>query len=82
MAQSFHRSTDGLFDIFIAVLNLYFVYYQSNQVWFYFKDGDMALFMIFYCCSAISAKYPYMPKDEDDKFTAVTSADIGSHKCE
>ena len=66
------------FLIFVAVLNLYFVYYQSTDVWLYFKTfGDMALFMIF-IVAQLFWLYPYMPKDEDDKLTAVTSADIGA----
>lgn len=64
-----------VFLLFVAVLNLYFVYYQSTDVWLYFKTfGDMALFMIFIVAQMFWL-YPYMPKDNDDKLTVVAVTD-------
>ena len=65
-----------VFLLFVAVLNLYFVYYQSTDVWLYFKTfGDMALFMIFIVAQMFWL-YPYMPKDDDDKLTVVAAKDM------
>ena len=65
-----------IFLLFVAVLNLYFVYYQSTDVWLYFKTfGDMALFMIFIVAQMFWL-YPYMPKDDDDKLTVVAATDM------
>jgi intracellular septation protein len=55
-----------LFLIFVAVLNLYFAYYQSTDTWFLFKTvGDMGLFLVFIIAQIIWL-YPYMPKDEPE----------------
>lgn len=63
-----------VFLLFIAVLNLYFVYYQSTDVWLYFKTfGDMALFMIFIVAQMFWL-FPYMPKDEDEQPAALSAA--------
>ncbi len=67
------------FLLFVAALNLYFVYYQSTDVWLYFKTfGDMALFMIFIVAQMFWL-YPYMPKDDDDKPVVGAVADVAIH---
>jgi intracellular septation protein len=64
-----------VFLIFVAVLNLYFAYYQSTDTWFLFKTvGDMGLFLIFIVAQIIWL-YPYMPKDDADTNAAATLAD-------
>ena len=61
------------FLLFISVLNLYFVYYQSFDVWLYFKTfGDMALLMIF-IVAQIFWLFPYLPKVEDENPSVVVA---------
>ena len=64
-----------IFLIFVAVLNLYFAYYQSTDTWFLFKTfGDMGLFLVFIIAQIIWL-YPYMPKDDAETSTAEALAD-------
>jgi intracellular septation protein len=54
------------FLVFVAVLNLYFVYYTSTDTWFLFKTfGDMGLFFVFIVAQMFWL-YPYMPQDDAD----------------
>lgn len=62
-----------VFLIFVAVLNLYFAYYQSTDTWFLFKTvGDMGLFLVFIIAQIIWL-YPYMPKDEPETSSATAT---------
>jgi intracellular septation protein len=64
-----------VFLIFVAVLNLYFAYYQSTDTWFLFKTvGDMGLFLIFIVAQIIWL-YPYMPKDDAETNTVAAVTD-------
>lgn len=52
-----------VFLMLVAVLNLYFAYYQSTDTWFLFKTfGDMGLFLVFIIAQIIWL-YPYMPQE-------------------
>lgn len=54
-----------VFLVALAVINLYFAYYQSTDAWFAMKTfGDMGLMVVF-IIAQIYWLYPYMPKDED-----------------
>jgi intracellular septation protein len=54
-----------VFLLALAVINLYFAYYQSLDAWFAMKTfGDMGLFFVFIIAQMFWL-YPYMPKDED-----------------
>ena len=53
-----------VFLLALALINLYFVYYQSTDAWFAMKTfGDMGLFLVFIIAQMFWL-YPYMPKDE------------------
>ncbi len=70
-----------VFLIFVAVLNLYFAYYQSTDTWFLFKTfGDMGLFLVFIIAQIIWL-YPYMPQEEPQADVAPVAAVI-EHKSE
>lgn len=52
------------FFIFMALLNLYFVYFQSTEAWVWYSTfGDMGLMFIF-MITQVFWLYPYLPDDE------------------
>lgn len=54
-----------IFLLALALINLYFAYYQSTDAWFAMKTfGDMGLMFVF-IIAQMYWLYPYMPKDED-----------------
>jgi intracellular septation protein len=54
-----------IFLLALAVINLYFAYYQSTDAWFAMKTfGDMGLMLVF-IIAQMYWLYPYMPKDEE-----------------
>lgn len=53
------------FFVFMALLNLYFVYYQSTEAWVWYSTfGDMGLMFIF-MITQVYWLYPYLPDDEE-----------------
>jgi intracellular septation protein len=51
------------FFIFMALLNLYFVYYQSTEAWVWYSTfGDMGIMFIF-MITQVFWLYPYLPDD-------------------
>lgn len=66
------------FLVFVAILNLYFVYYTSTDTWFLFKTfGDMGLFFVF-IVAQIFWLYPYIPQDDADTKSAPAAEPISS----
>ncbi len=69
------------FLMLVAVLNLYFAYYQSTDTWFLFKTfGDMGLFLVFIIAQIIWL-YPYMPQEQHEASDTPAAAAI-EHKSE
>ncbi len=63
-----------VFLLSVALLNIWFAYYTSTDVWVLFKTfGDMGLFFIF-IIAQIFWLMPYLP-DDDEKPTTVPAAD-------
>jgi intracellular septation protein len=61
------------FLLFVAALNLYFVYYTSTDTWFLFKTfGDMGLFFVF-IVAQIFWLYPYVAEDDGEKAQIATN---------
>jgi intracellular septation protein len=59
-----------IFLLALAVINLYFAYYQSTDAWFAMKTfGDMGLMLVF-IIAQMYWLYPYMPKDEEVEVSA------------
>ncbi len=53
------------FFVLMALLNLYFVYYQSTEAWVWYSTfGDMGLMFIF-MITQVYWLYPYLPDDEE-----------------
>lgn len=70
-----------VFLMLVAVLNLYFAYYQSTDTWFLFKTfGDMGLFLVFIVAQIIWL-YPYMPQEQPEDGDTPAAAAI-EHKSE
>ena len=70
-----------VFLMLVAVLNLYFAYYQSTDTWFLFKTfGDMGLFLVFIVAQIIWL-YPYMPQEQPEAGDTRAAAAI-EHKSE
>jgi intracellular septation protein len=70
-----------VFLMLVAVLNLYFAYYQSTDTWFLFKTfGDMGLFLVFIVAQIIWL-YPYMPQEQPEAGDTPAAAAI-EHKSE
>ena len=70
-----------VFLMLVAVLNLYFAYYQSTDTWFLFKTfGDMGLFLVFIVAQIIWL-YPYMPQEQPEAGDTPAVAAI-EHKSE
>jgi intracellular septation protein len=66
------------FLVFVAILNLYFVYYTSTDTWFLFKTfGDMGLFFVFIIAQMFWL-YPYMPQDDADVKSTPVAEPIAS----
>lgn len=62
------------FFVFMALLNLYFVYYQSTEAWVWYSTfGDMGLMFIF-MITQVYWLYPYLPDDEEP--AAVSDANL------
>jgi intracellular septation protein len=52
------------FFLFMGLLNLYFVYFQSTEAWVWYSTfGDMGLMFIF-MITQVYWLYPYLPDDE------------------
>lgn len=52
------------FFLFMGLLNLYFVYFQSTEAWVWYSTfGDMALMFVF-MITQIFWLYPYLPEDD------------------
>jgi intracellular septation protein len=52
------------FFLFMGLLNLYFVYFQSTEVWVWYSTfGDMGLMFVF-MITQVYWLYPYLPEDE------------------
>lgn len=69
------------FLMLVAVLNLYFAYYQSTDTWFLFKTfGDMGLFLVFIIAQIIWL-YPYMPQEQPET-SDMPAAAVIEHKSE
>lgn len=63
------------FFSFMGLLNLYFVYYQSTEVWVWYSTfGDMGLMFIF-MITQVYWLYPYLPDDEPTPVQPADSKD-------
>ncbi|MBL8515734.1 MAG: septation protein A [Betaproteobacteria bacterium] len=59
------------FFLFMGLLNLYFVYFQSTEAWVWYSTfGDMGLMFVF-MITQVYWLYPYLP--QDDASTASTA---------